>query len=203
MSPSAAKGDERNVFTQDIHSRCEDLHGWLLRASSYNLLSVLAFDEDALMNWDARFLEVATLVGSWSKDPSTKVGAVIVGPDREILTTGFNGFSRGIEDSTERLADRDTKLKLVVHAEMNAILNAARHGIALKDTTMYVTAADAVTGKIWGGPPCVRCTVETIQAGISKIVSLPFKDVPSRWLADLEQARELLSEAGVHYTEVA
>ena len=154
------------------------------------------------MNWEKRFIDLAVFISSWSKDPNTRVGAVIVGPDREIRSTGFNGLPRGIEDSEERLTNRDLKLKLVVHAEMNAILNAARFGSPLKGCTMYLAASDAVTGKIWGGPPCTRCTVETIQSGISSIVSLPFKDVPSRWKDDLDISKSLLQESGIGYLEI-
>ena len=59
--------------------------------------------------WDLRFLELANHISSWSKDPSTKVGCIIVGADREIRSTGFNGFPRGIDDSEERLTDREEK----------------------------------------------------------------------------------------------
>ena len=127
---------------------------------------------------------------------------VIVGPDREVRSMGFNGFPRGIQDTADRLNDRDTKLKLVVHAEMNAILNAARIGVSVKGCTMYLAATDS-SGLVWGGPPCTRCTVETIQSGISEIVSHPFKDVPSRWKDDIELAGGLLREAGVGYREFA
>ena len=152
--------------------------------------------------WDNHFLELALANARMSKDPRTRVGAVIVGPDREIRSTGFNGFPRGISDTHERLHCRETKLKLIVHAEMNAILNAARIGTALKGCTLYLAATDD-TGLVWGGPPCTRCTVETIQSGISNIVSHPFKDVPSRWAEDIKLARSLLDEAGIGYREVA
>lgn len=151
--------------------------------------------------WDNHFLELALLNARMSKDPSTKVGAVIVGPDREIRSTGFNGFPRGIEDTDERLNDRDTKLKLVVHAEMNAILNAARIGVSVKGCTMYLAATDA-SGLVWGGPPCTRCSVEAIQAGITSIISYPFKTVPSRWKEDIELASGVLKEAGVGFLAV-
>lgn len=72
--------------------------------------------------WDVHFLDLAATHARMSKDPSTRVGSVIVGPDREIRSVGFNGFPRGIEDTYARLHDRDTKLKLVVHGEMNAML---------------------------------------------------------------------------------
>src|ERR1700677_378614 len=107
------------------------------------------------MNWEKRFIDLAVFISSWSKDPNTRVGAVIVGPDREIRSTGFNGFPRGIDDTPERLNDRDTKLKLVVHAEMNAILNGARFGTPMKGCTLYLAASDD-SGVIWGGPPCSR-----------------------------------------------
>ncbi len=151
--------------------------------------------------WDMRFLELAKMVASWSKDPSTKVGAVIVGPDMEIRSTGINGFPRGVEDTEARLTNREEKLSLVVHAEMNAILNAVRFGIQLKGCTMYVAATDQ-SGAVWGGPPCTRCTVEVLQSGIATIVSYPKKFAPSRWHASLAAAESLLEEVGVKFIEV-
>lgn len=151
--------------------------------------------------WDRHFLRLALEHARMSKDPSTKVGAVIVGPDREILSAGFNGLPRGIADTAERLNDRETKLKLIVHGEMNAILAAARSGVRLKGCTLYVAATDS-SGKIWGGPPCVRCTVETMQAGIEEIVSWPMRTAPERWHGDLVIARGLLEEAGIRYREI-
>ncbi len=155
----------------------------------------------SMHRWDSHFLRMAHEVAKMSKDPSTKVGAVIVGPDREMRSSGFNGFPRGIADTAERLNDRETKLGLVVHAECNAILNAARIGTPTKGCTMYLLATDQ-SGAMWGGPPCTRCTVEVIQAGITEVVALPFKTVPSRWKDSIEQARKLLTEAGVGFREV-
>ena len=83
--------------------------------------------------WDKRFLELAKQIASWSKDPSTQVGCVVVGPDREIRSTGFNGLPRGIEDSEDRLNNREIKYPMICHAEENAIMHAARIGISLKD----------------------------------------------------------------------
>lgn len=151
--------------------------------------------------WDRHFLGMALYHSRLSKDPSTRVGSVIIGPDREILSGGFNGFPRGIADTQERLQDRDTKLKLVVHAEMNALLAAARTGMRLKGCTLYLACTDD-SGMIWGGPPCTRCTVEIIQVGISEVVSHPIKTTPSRWHADLETAMQLLKEAGIKYREL-
>lgn len=151
--------------------------------------------------WDRHFLQLCADHARMSKDPSTRVGAVIVGPDREIRSAGFNGFPRGIADTHERLHDREQKMRLVVHGEMNAILSAARVGVPLKGCTLYLAATDD-TGAVWGGPPCTRCTVEMIQTGITSVVSWPVRAVPSRWHADLEQSRAILAEAGIAYREI-
>ena len=153
------------------------------------------------LRWDLYFLQLCIDTAKMSRDPSTRVGALIVGPDREIRSTGFNGFSRGIADTPERLNDRETKLKLVVHGEMNAVLAAARVGIPTKGCTLYLAATDK-SGATWGGSPCSRCVVEVIQAGIVEVVSFPKKAVPSKWHEDLALAEALLREAGVVYREV-
>jgi dCMP deaminase len=154
---------------------------------------------DTSKRWREYFLRQALLASTMSKDPSTKVGAVIVDDEGIVLATGFNGFPRGIADSPERLADRDTKLRYMVHGEMNAVLSAARNGVKLHGSTMYI-AAQGKDG-VWGGPPCVRCAVECIQAGVMRIISFPFKTIPSRWTEDLAIARNILEEAGVSFEE--
>ena len=105
--------------------------------------------------WDIRFLDLAEHISAWSKDPSTKVGCVIVGEDREIRSTGFNGFPRGIDDDEERLHNRDLKYPLICHAEENAIMHAARIGVSLKGSVAFVT---------W--PPCSRCARSLLESGI-------------------------------------
>lgn len=139
-----------------------------------------------MANWDARFLELAQHIAQWSKDPSTKVGCVVVGPDREIRSTGFNGFPRGIEDRRERLHDREQKYPLVCHAEENAIMHAARIGVALKGCTAFVT---------W--PPCTRCARSLIQAGIREIAYPANLEIPERWREDFNISTEMLDEADV------
>lgn len=151
--------------------------------------------------WDRYFINLALENAKMSKDPSTKVGAVIVGKNREVRSMGFNGFPRGIADTEERLNDRDKKLSLIVHGEMNAVLNAARGGVSTSDCILYLAATDS-SGLVWGGAPCIRCTVEIIQSGIIEIVSPPFKNIPSRWKDSIEQSRLLLQEAGIKYREV-
>lgn len=160
------------------------------------------FSKQSQINkWDKYYFDFALVASSMSKDPSCKVGAVIVGPDKEIRTTGFNGFPRGIDDHEDRLKNRDTKLNLVVHAEINAIMNAARIGVSTKGCKMYVICHDA-TGFIWSGAPCNRCTVEIIQAGITEIIVLPNSKTPERWKESVQLSRELLNEAGISIREV-
>ena len=136
--------------------------------------------------WDRRFIDLALHISGWSKDPSTKVGCVVVGEDREIRSTGFNGFPRGIEDSMERLEDRELKYPLICHAEENAIMHAARIGISLKDCTAYVT---------W--PPCTRCARSLIQAGVIEVVYPGDIEIPDRWIEDFERSSSMMKEAGV------
>lgn len=137
-------------------------------------------------NWDKRFLDLAAHIAQWSKDPSTKVGYVVVGPDREIRSTGFNGFPRGIADSPERLTDRERKYQYICHAEENAVMHAARIGLALKGCTAYGT---------W--PPCTRCARFLVQAGIARVVYPELTSMPGRWTADCLAGKGILDEAGV------
>jgi dCMP deaminase len=136
--------------------------------------------------WDQRFLDLAGHIAGWSKDPSTKVGCVVVGADREIRSTGFNGFPRGISDDDDRLTDRDKKYPLICHAEENAIMHAARIGMPLKDCVAYVT---------W--PPCCRCARSLIQAGVAEIVYPEGCEIPERWRVDFDTSVGMLGEAGV------
>lgn len=143
------------------------------------------------MKWDQRFLRLAEHISGWSKDPSTKVGCVVVGPDREIRSTGFNGFPRGIEDSAERLNNRELKYPLICHAEENACMHAARIGVSLRGCVAYVT---------W--PPCTRCARSLVQAGIEQVVYPSELEIPERWRGDFEMSMDMLREAGVKTREV-
>lgn len=134
--------------------------------------------------WDSRFLSVAKLISSWSKDPSTKVGTVIVGPDREIRSTGYNGFARGVADTEARLNNRELKYELIVHAEENAILNANLTGTLLRGCVVYST---------W--PPCTKCMRMLIQVGVRDVVNLD-RPVPPRWEEDFSRSREMLLAVG-------
>ena len=132
-------------------------------------------------------MEVARLVSSWSKDPSTKIGAVIISPDGLIRSTGYNGFPRGIDDDF-RLEVREMKYPRVIHAEMNAILQAGRD-------------CDQATLYMWGmaGPPCMNCVKHLIQAGVYRVVAAG-PPVQDRWKDELQLSIETLDEAGVQFS---
>jgi dCMP deaminase len=132
--------------------------------------------------WDARYLELAKHVAQWSKDPSTKTGAVIVAPHGGVVGLGYNGFAKGVEDSPERWNDRETKYKIVVHCERNAMLFAQRD---LTGSTLYT----------WPFMSCGPCAGMVIQAGIKRCVA-PFNDNP-RWQADFALTMQMFKEAGV------
>ena len=132
--------------------------------------------------WDCRYLELAKLVSSWSKDPSTKCGAVIVNDANEIVSIGFNGLPRGLDDSETRLTDRNLKYKMIVHAERNAILFARQ---SLKNCTLYT----------WPMQSCSECAAMMIQAGIKRHVSV--KSDNARWLESFEITKQMFNEADI------
>jgi dCMP deaminase len=113
-----------------------------------------------LGNWDKRYLSIAKEVSTWSKDPSTKVGAVITDRDGRIIAVGFNGFPKKIADTMHRRHDRNIKYKMTVHAEANVALIAGR---AARNGTIYVH----------GAPICADCAGIIIQAGIKRVVATP------------------------------
>ena len=135
--------------------------------------------------WDLRFLNMAKHISQWSKDPSTKCGAVIVAPNRSIVSLGYNGFPRGMLDDLSLYVDRQVKYDRVVHCEMNAILSA----------TQPVTGCTLYT---WPLLSCPRCAVHTIQAGIVRCVSVTVPhDKVRRWNPEIQKSLEYFREAGV------
>ena len=138
-----------------------------------------------LSKWDSRFIRIADEVATWSKDPGTKVGAVLV-LDRRIIATGYNGFPQGIVDTIERYSDRATKLAYTVHAEVNAILNAAKNGATTNGSTLYVTFS-----------PCVSCATSVVQAGVSTVICPCVSTAPERWRDSFQLGQDLLKEAKV------
>lgn len=134
--------------------------------------------------WHPRFTEMAKLIASWSRDPRTKVGCVIVRPDKTIASVGFNGFPRGFADRPELLGDRDFKHKIVIHAEENALLHCYH---PVRGCTAY----------IWPVPPCSRCAAKLVQVGIAKVVCpvAPPTDPDSKM--EYMLALSVLSQGGV------
>ena len=132
--------------------------------------------------WDERFIDLAKLVGSWSKDPSTQVGAVIVDDKKRIISVGYNGFPRGVEDSEKRLVDREQKYAIIVHAEMNALAFARG---SVEGCTLYT----------WPFQPCSRCAGFIIQSGIKRVVTIEHSS--ERWNTNFNLSKELFSESGV------
>ncbi|MBM3505082.1 MAG: deoxycytidylate deaminase [Alphaproteobacteria bacterium] len=138
--------------------------------------------------WDERFLAVAKLAATWSKDPDAKVGAVVVDAQGQIAGVGYNGFPRLVEDSVERLGDKETKLEMVVHAEENALLGA---GVRARDGALFV----------FGKPVCARCAGSIIQARIKRVVAQEPKDgTESKWDKSGKIGRKMMEEAMVEFT---
>ena len=143
---------------------------------------------DKLERNDLRYLEVTRQIAQWSKDPRTKVGAVLVGNKGQIISQGYNGFPRKIKDTEERLHDRTLKHKFVIHAEMNAIYNAIFNGSSTEGATIYIS----------GLPCCHECAKGIIQTGITRVVmdSLP-DDSPEPWDESGKLSLEMFREADV------
>src|SRR5437868_3747766 len=114
-----------------------------------------------MTDWDDRFIELARHIGQWSKDPSRKVGCVIVGPYNEVRATGYNGFPRGVDDSAVERNQRPAKYLWTEHAERNAIYNAARCGIPIAGCRIYVP---------WF--PCMDCARAIVQVGLQELIAI-------------------------------
>lgn len=137
------------------------------------------------LKWDDRFLKLAEEISTWSKDPSTQCGAVIVDQQNRIISTGYNGFPQKINDNPMHLVDRKKKYEKVIHAEMNAILFANRD---LTGCTLYVHPL----------PPCSRCAVIIIQSGITRVVSKkPSPEHILRWGDSLDLTYGMFHEANI------
>ena len=141
------------------------------------------------MRWVEYFQNLAHNVKLKSKDQSTQIGAVIVGIDNEVLSTGYNSFPRGLDDSLQERQERPEKYFWFEHAERNAIYNAARIGVSTKNTTMYLSC----------GIPCADCARGIINAGITRIFcergELGTKG--PMWADSAERSWEMFDEAGV------
>ncbi len=137
-------------------------------------------------SWDRRWLDLAALIGSWSKDRSRGVGCVFVGSANQILSTGYNGLPRGLDDNVEQRHERPEKYDWTEHAERNAIFNAARTGTPLQGSVVYASLF-----------PCVACARAIIQVGARTLVAPTPNLDDERWGREFEVSVLMLNEAGV------
>jgi dCMP deaminase len=143
------------------------------------------------MKWDDRYMSLAKEVSTWSKDPSSKIGAVAIGEKGQVLSQGYNGFPRGIEDTKIRYDNREIKYKYVVHAEMNVIYNATYNGVSLNGATLYV----------YGLPVCSDCAKGIIQVGIKKVV-VPRMKIQDPWKESWQRSVQMFDEADVKWSMI-
>jgi dCMP deaminase len=141
-------------------------------------------------SWDHYFLNMVRTVSTKSKDPHTQIGCVIVGPDREIRTTGYNSFVRGLNDCVPERQERPEKYWWIEHAERNAIYNAARMGTSLNNCTIYIPSL-----------PCVDCARAIVSVGIREVVNsnqavAAWVQKP-QWQEHIERTQQMFAECGV------
>jgi dCMP deaminase len=142
-----------------------------------------------IMNWTDYFLEIAEVVKLKSKDQSTQIGAVVVGEGKNVLSTGYNSFPRGLDDSLQERQERPEKYFWMEHAERNAIYNAALEGVSLKNSTIYLTS----------GLPCMDCARGIVNSGIKvvwckRVCTTKNKE---KWEESQKKSLQLLNECGV------
>lgn len=144
------------------------------------------------LKWERRYLDLAKLISTWSKDPSTKVGAVIIGPDRAVISIGFNGFPRKMPDTPDLYLNRDEKYSRIIHGEINALLQ-VKGGVP-KGSTLYT----------YPFMPCDRCVVQFLQAGVmSYVAPMTTPEQQERWGASFERTTRYIRECGAELTLVS
>lgn len=151
-------------------------------------------NENNQSKWDGRFLKIAKEISTWSKDPSTQIGAVLVGDHNQIISQGYNGFPRGVNDTKERYENREEKYKFTVHGEANCVYNAIHSSANIRGSTIYVH----------GLPVCSECAKLIIQTGVSRVVmgtiSVEKQNGRVDWSESSKLALVMFDEAKVEYT---
>ncbi len=142
-----------------------------------------------MCKWNNRYVSLAQNISTWSKDPSKQIGAIAISDSSKVLATGYNGFPKGISDTPERLSDRPTKYKYMVHAEMNLIYNATYNGVSLDGSTVYV----------YGLPVCSECAKGLIQVGVKKVIMKIDTEIPEKWKESFEFTTQLFKEANIEW----
>lgn len=141
--------------------------------------------------WDIRFLNMARLISEWSRDPSTKTGAVIVRPNRSVASVGFNGFPQNMPDDPELYANREEKYSRIIHCEMNALMFLRDESV--QGYTLYT----------WPFMSCDRCFVHCAQAGIIRFVAPEATaEQLTRWGTAFDRVRGYAKETGLELIEV-
>lgn len=147
------------------------------------------------INWDHYFLDLVRTVSTKSKDPHTKIGCVIVGPDHEIRSTGYNSFVRGLDDTVPERQERPEKYWWIEHAERNAIYNAARMGTTLNNCIIYVPSL-----------PCMDCARAIVSVGIKEVVNskqaVEQWCQKTQWQPHIERVNQMFAECGVSMRSV-
>lgn len=138
--------------------------------------------------WDLRYLALASNIAEWSKDPSSKIGAIAVGSKGQVLAQGYNGFPRGMVDSPTLYEQKEEKYARIVHAEMNMIYNASFNGVCLNESVVYVS----------GLPTCSDCAKGLIQVGVSELI-MPKQPIPDKWYDSWQKSKAYYKEAGLKY----
>jgi dCMP deaminase len=151
-------------------------------------------NSDKQAKWNTRFMNLCDHISSWTEDRDFQVGAVIVGPDLEIRSTGYNGFPRGVRSDVEERYDRESGEKFfwVEHGERNAIYNAARMGVAINGCTLYVNRF-----------PCADCARAIIQSGISSVCCPPKPSNDGALDHSFDVSEMLLAEAGLEVVTIS
>lgn len=151
---------------------------------------MITITKDQATKWDIRFLEMAKLVASWSRDPSTQTGAVIVRPDKSVAAVGFNGFASFMPDNPENYTNRDEKYSRIIHCEMNALLFARER---VSGYTLYTYPFIS----------CDRCFVHMAQAGIKRFVApCATAEQLTRWGPAFDRVRNYAAEMGLELLEI-
>lgn len=140
-----------------------------------------------------KFVPAVLAIAGMSKDRSTKVGALALGPGMEIRSAGYNGFPRGVNDDVDERHERPTKYKFTSHAEENLVAQAARSGTSLEGTTVLVSAL----------LPCTACARMLIQAGVARVIAVEaMVDGAARWAEEWEFSKVLFEEAKVEFVQL-
>lgn len=141
------------------------------------------------LKWIRHYIKLAETVSTWSKDPSTKCGAIAVGKHGQIISQGYNGFPRGVEDDMDRYLNKEKKYRYVVHAEMNCIYNAALNGTSMDGADLYV----------YGLPVCNECAKGIVQIGVKHVFMKFPEEIGEKWEEAFYYTKDMFEEAGVEY----